>query len=217
MLLPAGLALVAVKFAVDDLARAAGHHRAAAVGHRRLSPPSGRGRRPAATTGCAAATTSSGCRPTRSRWARSATSRSSAAVTDGILTERVDAATATDHPGRLAPARTSTRSQRRRAAASSRLRDARLARQRSTSSASSSWPARRASSALGQLREIIAAGGYGLRAREPYLTWLHQRHRRRVRADVPDDAGLRAGPPVQPHGLDRAGVHGRASPSASRS
>ena len=28
---------------------------------------------------------------------------------------------------------------------------------------------------LGQLEDVIAAGGYGLRAREPYLTWLHQR------------------------------------------
>jgi lipopolysaccharide export LptBFGC system permease protein LptF len=26
-----------------------------------------------------------------------------------------------------------------------------------------------------QLQEIASAGGYGLRAREPYLTWLHQR------------------------------------------
>ena len=28
---------------------------------------------------------------------------------------------------------------------------------------------------LVQLQEIAAAGGYGLRAQEPYLTWLHQR------------------------------------------
>ena len=28
---------------------------------------------------------------------------------------------------------------------------------------------------LGQLEEIIASSGYGLRAQEPYLTWLHQR------------------------------------------
>lgn len=28
---------------------------------------------------------------------------------------------------------------------------------------------------LAQLQAIAAAGGYGLRAREPYLTWLHQR------------------------------------------
>ena len=28
---------------------------------------------------------------------------------------------------------------------------------------------------LGQLQEIVTAGGYGLRAQEPYLTWLHQR------------------------------------------
>ena len=80
MLLPAGLALVAVKFAVDDFAlpQATSELRLWGIGDYRHRPTDARGR--AASTGCAAGRTSSASRPTRSPSARSATSRSSAAA-----------------------------------------------------------------------------------------------------------------------------------------
>ncbi|MFL5332630.1 MAG: LptF/LptG family permease [Geminicoccaceae bacterium] len=171
MLLPAGLALVAVKFAVDDLAvpRATTQLRLWGIGEYRHRPGEGQ----------------SG----DYYWLRSGDdivrlSANAVAVgevrdisifrrgPDGILTERVDAVSATTIPGgwRLAQVTRSIVASRE----SSRL-------------ATLDWPgaidiARIQLLArpprelgLGQLEDVIAAGGYGLRAREPYLTWLHQR------------------------------------------
>ena len=91
---------------------------------------------------------------------------------DGILTERIDAATATDIPGGW------------------RLKEvvrAVVADRSIEHLATLDWPGRidveriellaRPPRELGlrQLWDIIQAGGYGLRPREPYLTWLHQR------------------------------------------
>ena len=95
MLLPAGLAPGGGQVRRRRPGGAARHQRAAPVGHRRVSASADRGRGRPAITGCAAATTSSGCRRTRSRSARCRKSRSSAAGPDGILTERIDAASAT--------------------------------------------------------------------------------------------------------------------------
>lgn len=171
MLLPAGLALVAVKFAVDDLMvpRATTQLRQWGIGDYRHRPGE------AEAGGY--------------YWLRSGEdivrlSADAIAVgevrdislfrrgPDGILTERVDAASATIIPGgwRLEQVTRSV-----------------VAGRETTRLATLDWPgaidiARIQLLArppreleLGQLEEIIAAGGYGLRAREPYLTWLHQR------------------------------------------
>jgi LPS export ABC transporter permease LptG len=171
MLLPAGLALVAVKFAVDDVAlpRATSELRLWGIGDYRHRP-----------TDAAAS---------RFYWLRSGDDivrLSSNAITagkvsdvsifrrgaDGILSERIDAASATDTPGGWL-LRDVTRS---------RVADRRIERL-----ATLEWPGRidvariqllaRPPRELGlsQLQDIVNAGGYGLRAKEPYLTWLHQR------------------------------------------
>ena len=120
---------------------------------------------------------------------------------DGILTERLEAATRHHVAGgwRLEQV---VRARIGATARSSSCATLDWPGERSTSTASSCWPVRRASSSCGQLLESHRAGGYGLRAREPYLTWAASADRRRVRADVPDAAGLRAGAPIQPNGLD---------------
>ena len=91
---------------------------------------------------------------------------------DGILTERIDAASATDIPGGW----------RLHDVTRSPVADRSVERL-----ATLDWPGRidveriqllarpPRELGLGQLQDIVAAGGYGLRAQEPYLTWLHQR------------------------------------------
>jgi lipopolysaccharide export system permease protein len=171
MLLPAGLALVAVKFAVDDLAvpRATTQLRLWGIGEYRHRPGEGQSgdyywlRSGADIVRLSANAVAVGEVRDISIFRRGP---------DGILTERVDAASATIVPGgwRLAQV---TRS---------------IVASRETSRiATLDWPgaidiARIQLLArpprelgLGQLEDVIAAGGYGLRAREPYLTWLHQR------------------------------------------
>jgi lipopolysaccharide export system permease protein len=171
MLLPAGLTLVAVKFAVDDLAvpRATGELRQWGIGDYRHRPGDGQAG--------------------EYYWLRSDNDIVRLAANpiavgqvrditifrrgdDGILAERVDAASATTVPGgwRLEQVTRSIVSQRQTVrlptldwpGAIDIARIQLLAR-----------PPRELG--LGQLQEVIAAGGYGLRAREPYLTWLHQR------------------------------------------
>jgi LPS export ABC transporter permease LptG len=171
MLLPAGLALVAVKFAVDDLAlpRATGELRAWGIGDYRHRPTD------AEASGY--------------YWLRSGNDivrLSANAIAagkvldisifrrdgDGLLTERIDAASASDSAsGWLL--QNVTRSQ--------------VGARRTERVATLEWPGQidvariqllarpPRELGLGQLQEIVAAGGYGLRAREPYLTWLHQR------------------------------------------
>jgi len=171
LMLPAGLLLVATKFAVDDLAlpRAASALRLWGIGDYRSTPQEGQ----------------SG----DYYWLRSGhdvVRLSADAITrgeirdvtifrrddDGILTERVEAERATTIPGgwRLEEV---TRS--------------RVAGREVDNLPSLDWPGAidvdrvrllaRPPRELGllQLQEIASAGGYGLRAREPYLTWLHQR------------------------------------------
>ena len=171
MLLPAGLALVAVKFAVDDIAlpRATSELRLWGIGDYRHRPTD------AAASGF--------------YWLRSGDDivrLSSNAIAagkvsdvsifrrgpDGILTERIDAASATDAPGGWL-LQDVTRS--------------RVADRRTERLASLEWPGRidvariqllaRPPRELGlwQLQDVVAEGGYGLRAKEPYLTWIHQR------------------------------------------
>ena len=171
MLLPAGLALCAVKFAVDDLAlpQATTELRQWGIGDYRHRPTD------AEASG--------------SYWLRSGhdivrLSANAIAVgkvsdlsifrrgEDGILTERIDAASATNIPGGW------------------RLHDvtrSKVADRRVDRSATLDWPGQidveriqllaRPPRELGlrQLQDIVDAGGYGLRAQEPYLTWLHQR------------------------------------------
>ena len=173
MLLPAGLALVAVKLAVDDLAvpQATTELRLWGIGDYRHRPD--RRRQPGGyywlrsgndIVRLSANAIAAGEVSDLSIFRRGA---------DGILTERLDAASATDIPGGWRLQRGHPRP--RSPAAASSAWPPSTGRAASTSTASSSWPARRASSACGQLQDIVAAGGYGLRAREPYLTWLHQR------------------------------------------
>ncbi len=171
MLLPAGLALVAVKFAVDDFAlpRATTELRIWGIGDYRHR---------------ATDAEASGF-----YWLRSGNdivrlSANAISVgkindvsifrrgSDGILTERIDAASATDAPGGwLLHEVTRSRVADRSIEHLPTLR----------------WPGRidvariqllaRPPRELGllQLEDIVANGGYGLRAKEPYLTWLHQR------------------------------------------
>lgn len=171
MLLPAGLALVAAKFAIDDVAvpRATTALRLWGIGDYRHRPVDG-----------AAGDF---------YWLRSGNdvvrlSANAAAVgevsditifrrgDDGILTERLEAESATTVPDgwrleQVTRARVGGHAVERLAtldwpAAIDMSRIQLLAR-----------PPRELT--LSQLLDVIAAGGYGLRAREPYLTWAHQR------------------------------------------
>ena len=171
MLLPAGLALVAAKFAIDDVAvpRATTELRLWGIGDYRHRPVDG----------------AAG----EFYWLRSGNdivrlSANAAAVgevsditifrrgDDGILTERLEAASATT------------------SADGWRLEQvvrARVGAQAVEHLATLDWPATidmdriqllarpPRELTLRQLLEVINAGGYGLRAREPYLTWAHQR------------------------------------------
>jgi lipopolysaccharide export system permease protein len=171
MLLPAGLALVVVKLAVDDLAlpRATGELRQWGIGdyrHRATDTEAGGFywlRSGQDIVRLSANAIAAGEVSDLSIFRRDA---------DGLLVERIDAASATDVPGGW------------------RLRDvtrAKVDERRVESLATLDWPgtidvARIQLLArpprelgLGQLQDIVAAGGYGLRAEEPYLTWLHQR------------------------------------------
>ena len=205
MLLPAGLALVALKFAIDDLAvpRATTELRLWGIGeYRQLQRrPGGR-----ISTGCAPATTSSACRPTPRRWGGCSDITIFRRGDDGILTERLQAESATPlpdgwrlragHPG-------AGRRPRRRSAAELDWPGA--DRHRPDPAAGPSAARARARPAAGdrRRRRLWAAGARAL----PDLA--ASADRRRLRADVPDDAGLRAGPPLQPYRLDRPGVHDR--------
>jgi lipopolysaccharide export system permease protein len=171
MLLPAGLALVAVKFAVDDFAlpQATSELRMWGIGDYRHRPTD------AEAGGF--------------YWLRSGhdiVRLSANAITvgkvsdvsifrrgaDGILTERIDAASATS----------SAVGWRLHEVTRSKVADRTVER-----STTLDWPGRidveriqllarpPRELGLGQLQDIVAAGGYGLRAKEPYLTWLHQR------------------------------------------
>ena len=171
MLLPAGLALVAVKFAIDDLAvpRATGELRLWGIGEYRHRPGDGQAgayywlRSGNDIVRLAADAIAAGQVREITIFRR---------ADDGILAERIDAASATTMAGgwRLEQVTRSIVSQGRTVrlaildwpGAIDVARIQLLAR-----------PPRELG--LGQLRDVIAAGGYGLRAREPYLTWLHQR------------------------------------------
>jgi lipopolysaccharide export system permease protein len=175
MLLPAGLAMVVVKFAVDDMAvpRATTALRLWGIGEYRPRPGD------SATGGAAG----------EFYWLRSGDdvvriSANAAAVgevsdvtifrrgADGILTERLDAATASTVPGgwRL-----------------EQVSRAKIGGGQIEHLATFDWPAAIDMAqiqllarpprelTLAQLLDVISAGGYGLRAREPYLTWAHQR------------------------------------------
>ena len=142
MLLPAGLALVAVKFAVDDLAvpHATSELRLWGIGDYRHRPTDAEAggfywlRSGQDIVRLSANAIATGKVSDLSIFRRGA---------DGILTERIDAASATDIPGgwRLHEVTRSPVDGR----SVERFADSRLARAASTSSASSSWPARRAS------------------------------------------------------------------------
>lgn len=171
MLLPAGLALVAVKFAVDDLAlpHATSELRLWGIGDYRHRPTD------------AEAGGFYWLRSGQDIVRLSANAITVGEVSDisifrrdaaGILTERIDAASATNRNGHWI-LNDVTRS---------RVADRSLERFPELE-----WPgsidvqriqllARPPRElGLGQLQDIVAAGGYGLRASEPYLTWLHQR------------------------------------------
>ena len=171
MLLPAGLALVAVKFAVDEVAlpKATSELRLWGIGDYRHRPTDAEAggfywlRSGDDIVRLSANAISAGKVSDVSIFRRDA---------DGILTERIDAASATDAPGGwLLQDVTRTR----------------LSERRTEHLASLDWPGRidvariqllarpPRELGLGQLTEIVAAGGYGLRAQEPYLTWMHQR------------------------------------------
>ena len=169
MLLPAGLALVVAKFAIDDLAlpRAAGELRLWGIGDYRPRPAEGGAfywlRTGPDIVRLSADAIANGEVREVTIFRRGA---------DGLLTERIDAASASDlNPGW-------------------RLHDvvrARVGERTLERLPVFDWPGQidvarvqllarpPRELGLGQLREIVAAGGYGLRAQEPYLTWLHQR------------------------------------------
>jgi lipopolysaccharide export system permease protein len=171
MLLPAGLGLIATKLLVDDrvVPQAMAELRVWGIGEYRHRPSEG------------AAGLYYWLRSGNDIVRLSANAISAGKVAeltifrrgpDGILTERIDAATAADIEGGW------------------RLQDvvrARVADRTVERLPTLDWPgsidveriqllARPPRElGLGQLYEIIEAGGYGLRAPEPYLTWLHQR------------------------------------------
>ena len=171
MLLPAGLSLVAVKFAVDDLAlpQATSELRLWGIGDYRHHPTEGEAggyywlRSGPDIVRLSANAILAGTVSDISIFRRG---------DDGILTERIDAASATDIPGGWL-LHDATRS--------------RVADRSVEKTATLEWPGKidveriqllaRPPRELGlrQLQDIVAAGGYGLRAQEPYLTWLHQR------------------------------------------
>ena len=171
MLLPAGLALVAVKFAVDDFAlpQATGELRLWGIGDYRHRPTEGEAggfywlRSGQDIVRLSANAITVGRVSDISIFRRGA---------DGILTERIDAASATDIPDGW------------------RLHDvtrSKVADRIVEHLVILDWPGKidiqriqllarpPRELGLGQLRDIVTAGGYGLRAQEPYLTWLHQR------------------------------------------
>jgi lipopolysaccharide export system permease protein len=171
MLLPAGLALVAVKFAVDDLLlpRATGELRLWGIGEYRHRPTDGEAagfywlRSGDDIVRLSANAISVGRISDITIFRRGA---------DGILLERIDAASASDAPGGW----------RLHDVTRSRVADRTVER-----AATLDWPGQidveriqllarpPRELGFGQLQDIVAAGGYGLRAQEPYLTWLHQR------------------------------------------
>jgi lipopolysaccharide export system permease protein len=171
LLLPMGLALVAAKFAIDDVAlpRAANALRLWGIGDYGHNPAEGQ-------TGDHYWLRSGGDIVRLSANAIATGEISDVTIfrrgPDGILTERLEAERAITVPGgwRLEEV---TRS--------------RLADRQVETLPTLDWPVAidvdrvrllaRPPRELGflQLQEIATAGGYGLRAREPYVTWLHQR------------------------------------------
>ena len=207
MLLPAGLALVAGKFAIDDVAvpRATTALRLWGIGDYRHRPVDG------------AAGDFYWLRSGNDIVRLSANAAAVGEVTDitifrrgddGILTERLEAASATTAPGGWRLEQVTRAPRRRRMPSSGWPTLDWPGDDRHRPDPAAGPPAARAERSA-SCSDVIAAGGYGLRAREPYLTWAHQRVAGRLHADVPDAAGLRPGAPVQPHRLDRARVHDR--------
>lgn len=171
LMLPAALLLVAAKFAIDDLAapRAAAGLRAWGIGEYRHRPVDGQ-------AGAFTWLRSGGDIVRLSSGALDAGRLEAVTVfrrgPDGILTERLEAATAVPVPGGwrlqgVTRARVTPRSIERLPALELPLAID-LEQVRLMTRPPRELP-------LTKLAEIAGAGGYGLRALEPYRTWLHQR------------------------------------------